>query len=172
MEADNLFKVFYCGHFFINNLVLRRVLASRDHLHFDLYIFLLIDYFFVILEHWPVEYFPYFEGKYLAVAASLNGGNALATFISMLQQWTLDLGFNIPQSKFFIMHYVYYIQIYFFKEKIFLLLVILKRRSLFNIGISLTTELLRSLSIHYFYTMKLFDVDSLTIKHCMSKVPF
>ncbi|XP_075220557.1 sedoheptulokinase-like isoform X2 [Lycorma delicatula] len=49
-------------------------------------------------ENWPVEYFPYFDGKYLAVAASLNGGNALATFISMLQQWTLDLGFHVPQG--------------------------------------------------------------------------
>lgn len=48
----------------------------------------------------PVEHFPYFEGKYLAVATALNGGNALATFIQMLQQWTLDLGFNMPQSKF------------------------------------------------------------------------
>uniref|UniRef100_A0A1B6GLB0 Sedoheptulokinase n=1 Tax=Cuerna arida TaxID=1464854 RepID=A0A1B6GLB0_9HEMI len=46
----------------------------------------------------PVEYFPYFEGKYLAVATALNGGNALATFVQMLQQWTLDLGFNMPQS--------------------------------------------------------------------------
>ncbi|XP_054264248.1 sedoheptulokinase-like isoform X2 [Macrosteles quadrilineatus] len=46
----------------------------------------------------PVEYFPYFDGKYLAVATALNGGNALATFIQMLQQWTLDLGFNMPQS--------------------------------------------------------------------------
>ncbi|KAK3924409.1 Sedoheptulokinase [Frankliniella fusca] len=45
-----------------------------------------------------VLYFPYFEGRYLAVAASINGGNALATFIRMLQQWTLDLGFHVPQS--------------------------------------------------------------------------
>nr|CAD7585988.1 unnamed protein product [Timema genevievae] len=28
-----------------------------------------------------VEYFPYFNDRYLAVAASLNGGNALATFV-------------------------------------------------------------------------------------------
>lgn len=46
----------------------------------------------------PVEYFPYFDGQYLAVATSLNGGNALATFVKMLQQWTLELGFNVPQS--------------------------------------------------------------------------
>ncbi|RZF35494.1 hypothetical protein LSTR_LSTR010185 [Laodelphax striatellus] len=49
-------------------------------------------------DNWPVEYFPYFGGETLAVAASLNGGNALATFISMLQQWTLDLGFHLPQG--------------------------------------------------------------------------
>lgn len=49
----------------------------------------------------PVEYFPYFNGKYLAVAASLNGGNALATFVKMIQQWTMELGFNVPQCKHF-----------------------------------------------------------------------
>ncbi|KAK5645342.1 hypothetical protein RI129_006642 [Pyrocoelia pectoralis] len=47
----------------------------------------------------PVEYFPYFSGKYLAVAASLNGGNALAMFVKMLQQWTMELGFSVPQSQ-------------------------------------------------------------------------
>ncbi|KAL1132231.1 hypothetical protein AAG570_010188 [Ranatra chinensis] len=52
-----------------------------------------------INEHSEVEFLPYFEGKYLAVAAALNGGNVLATFISMLQQWTLELGCSIPQSK-------------------------------------------------------------------------
>lgn len=46
-----------------------------------------------------VEYFPYFENKYLAVAASLNGGNALATFVKMLQQWCMELGFSVPQCK-------------------------------------------------------------------------
>ncbi|KAK0178618.1 hypothetical protein PV327_007494 [Microctonus hyperodae] len=46
-----------------------------------------------------IEYFPYFNGKYLAVAASLNGGNILATFVKTLQQWTMDLGFSVPQSK-------------------------------------------------------------------------
>lgn len=40
----------------------------------------------------PVEYFPYFKGRYLAVAASLNGGNVLAAFVKMLQQWTHELG--------------------------------------------------------------------------------
>ncbi|XP_021938891.1 sedoheptulokinase-like isoform X3 [Zootermopsis nevadensis] len=47
----------------------------------------------------PVEYFPYFDQKYLAVAASLNGGNALAAFVCMLQHWTHELGFNVTQSK-------------------------------------------------------------------------
>jgi len=46
-----------------------------------------------------INYFPYFDNRYLAVAASLNGGNALATFVQMLQQWTLQLGFSVPQSK-------------------------------------------------------------------------
>ncbi|XP_033226647.1 sedoheptulokinase-like isoform X2 [Belonocnema kinseyi] len=46
-----------------------------------------------------IEYFPYFDGKYIAVAASLNGGNTLATFVKSLQQWTMELGFSVPQSK-------------------------------------------------------------------------
>ncbi|XP_034942018.1 sedoheptulokinase-like [Chelonus insularis] len=46
-----------------------------------------------------IEHFPYFDGKYLSVAASLNGGNTLATFVKTLQQWTMDLGFSVPQSK-------------------------------------------------------------------------
>ncbi|KAJ8680526.1 hypothetical protein QAD02_016313 [Eretmocerus hayati] len=53
----------------------------------------------VINESEKIEYFPYFEDKYLAVAASLNGGNTLATFVKSLQQWTLELGFSVPQSK-------------------------------------------------------------------------
>ena len=40
----------------------------------------------------PVAYFPYFDRTYLAVAASLNGGNVLATFVRMLVQWMADLG--------------------------------------------------------------------------------
>ncbi|KAG0412709.1 hypothetical protein HPB47_010154 [Ixodes persulcatus] len=39
-----------------------------------------------------VEHFPYFDGRYLAVAASLNGGNVLAAFVRVLQQWTHELG--------------------------------------------------------------------------------
>jgi len=47
----------------------------------------------------PVEYFPYFERRFIAVAASMTGGNALAAFIRMIQQWVIQLGVNVPQSK-------------------------------------------------------------------------
>ncbi|GFW19978.1 sedoheptulokinase [Trichonephila clavipes] len=47
----------------------------------------------------PIEYFPYFKGRYLAVAASLNGGNVLAAFVKMLQQWTHELGLGVPETK-------------------------------------------------------------------------
>ncbi|MBV99308.1 Sedoheptulokinase, partial [Eschrichtius robustus] len=40
----------------------------------------------------PVAYFPYFDRTYLAVAASLNGGNVLAMFVHTLVQWMADLG--------------------------------------------------------------------------------
>ncbi|CAB3359912.1 Hypothetical predicted protein [Cloeon dipterum] len=46
-----------------------------------------------------VQYFPYFDGQYLAVAASLNGGNSLALFVKILQQWAQELGFSVPQDK-------------------------------------------------------------------------
>lgn len=39
-----------------------------------------------------ISYFPYFEDSYLAVAASLNGGNVLATFVEMLTAWMKELG--------------------------------------------------------------------------------
>lgn len=39
-----------------------------------------------------VECFPYFDGRYVAVAASLTGGNVMAAFITMLQQWTHEFG--------------------------------------------------------------------------------
>lgn len=42
-----------------------------------------------------VSYFPYFEDAYLAVAASLNGGNVLATFVEMLAAWMKELGVYI-----------------------------------------------------------------------------
>ncbi|XP_059525045.1 sedoheptulokinase [Myotis daubentonii] len=46
----------------------------------------------------PVAYFPYFDRTYLAVAASLNGGNVLATFVQMLVQWMADLGVEVEES--------------------------------------------------------------------------
>ncbi|OWK57304.1 Sedoheptulokinase [Lonchura striata] len=45
-----------------------------------------------------VTYFPYFNGDYLAVAASLNGGNVLATFVGMVAQWAQELGFQVQES--------------------------------------------------------------------------
>ncbi|CAG2250198.1 SHPK [Mytilus edulis] len=47
----------------------------------------------------PVQYFPYFEDSYLAIAASLNGGNVLANFVSMLQGWMKCFGCNIEDDK-------------------------------------------------------------------------
>ncbi|XP_027623707.1 sedoheptulokinase isoform X1 [Tupaia chinensis] len=46
----------------------------------------------------PVAYFPYFGRTYLGVAASLNGGNVLATFVHMLVQWMADLGLETEES--------------------------------------------------------------------------
>ncbi|XP_066289726.1 sedoheptulokinase-like [Branchiostoma lanceolatum] len=40
----------------------------------------------------PVQYYPYFREQYLAVAAALTGGNALACFVKMIQSWLQDLG--------------------------------------------------------------------------------
>uniref|UniRef100_A0A8C8VMK4 Sedoheptulokinase n=1 Tax=Pelusios castaneus TaxID=367368 RepID=A0A8C8VMK4_9SAUR len=45
-----------------------------------------------------VAYFPYFDGNYLAVAASLNGGNVLATFVDMLACWMAELGLEVLES--------------------------------------------------------------------------
>ncbi|XP_067866874.1 sedoheptulokinase isoform X2 [Heterodontus francisci] len=45
-----------------------------------------------------VAYYPYLDGIHLAVAASLNGGNVLSSFIGMLQQWTQELGLEVPES--------------------------------------------------------------------------
>lgn len=39
-----------------------------------------------------ISYFPYFEDSYLAVAASLNGGNVLAWFVEMLKLWMKEFG--------------------------------------------------------------------------------
>ncbi|XP_076606355.1 sedoheptulokinase [Chaetodon auriga] len=45
-----------------------------------------------------ISYFPYFEDSYLAVAASLNGGNVLATFVGMLTAWMKELGAELSDS--------------------------------------------------------------------------
>ncbi|KAF2366365.1 Carbohydrate kinase FGGY N-terminal [Trinorchestia longiramus] len=45
------------------------------------------------------ECMPFMGDSYLSVAASLNGGNALAAFVRTLQHWALDLGCQVPQSK-------------------------------------------------------------------------
>ncbi|XP_063811895.1 sedoheptulokinase isoform X2 [Pseudophryne corroboree] len=48
-----------------------------------------------------VTYFPYFEGQYLAVAASLNGGNVFASFVAMLAQWMAVLGLETSDSNIY-----------------------------------------------------------------------
>lgn len=42
-----------------------------------------------------ISYFPYFEDSYLAVAASLNGGNVLASFVEILKLWMKDIGMEL-----------------------------------------------------------------------------
>lgn len=54
-----------------------------------------------------IAHYPYFKGKYLAVAASLNGGNALAAFVQMLQHWTMELGFPVPQCKLLFFEFIF-----------------------------------------------------------------
>ncbi|KPP67856.1 sedoheptulokinase-like, partial [Scleropages formosus] len=49
----------------------------------------------------PVSYFPYFDG-YLAVAASLNGGNVMATFVEMLIAWMKELGVDMDDSTVYV----------------------------------------------------------------------
>lgn len=46
-----------------------------------------------------VDYLPYFGSRYVAVAASLSGGNVMAAFVRTLQQWTHELGVSVPQAK-------------------------------------------------------------------------
>ncbi|NWX97896.1 SHPK Sedoheptulokinase, partial [Nothoprocta ornata] len=45
-----------------------------------------------------VTYYPYFRGSYLAVAASLNGGNVLAMFVDMVTQWIAELGLEVQET--------------------------------------------------------------------------
>ncbi|TRY94452.1 hypothetical protein DNTS_011372 [Danionella cerebrum] len=49
----------------------------------------------------PVAYFPYFHDSYLAVAASLNGGNVLATFVRMLDSWMKEFGLEVSESSIY-----------------------------------------------------------------------
>ncbi|XP_022086305.1 sedoheptulokinase-like [Acanthaster planci] len=46
-----------------------------------------------------VEYFPYFRGQYLAVAAALTGGNVLEHFVSTMQEWARELGLQISKDE-------------------------------------------------------------------------
>uniref|UniRef100_A0A673B3H2 Sedoheptulokinase n=2 Tax=Sphaeramia orbicularis TaxID=375764 RepID=A0A673B3H2_9TELE len=48
-----------------------------------------------------LSFFPYFDSSYLAVAASLNGGNVLATFVETLAAWTKELGAELSSSSFY-----------------------------------------------------------------------
>uniref|UniRef100_A0A3B1JUK5 Sedoheptulokinase n=2 Tax=Astyanax mexicanus TaxID=7994 RepID=A0A3B1JUK5_ASTMX len=47
----------------------------------------------------PIAYFPYFHNTYLAVAAALNGGNVIATFVGMLTSWIREFGAEVPESE-------------------------------------------------------------------------
>ncbi|XP_057677710.1 sedoheptulokinase [Corythoichthys intestinalis] len=48
-----------------------------------------------------VAFFPYFGHSYLAVAASLNGGNVLATFVEMLTGWMKELGMDLSDQSLY-----------------------------------------------------------------------
>jgi sedoheptulokinase len=52
-----------------------------------------------VLNSNTIQYVPYFDNSHLVVAASLNGGNVLAAFVKMLQQWLLEFEISIPQTK-------------------------------------------------------------------------
>jgi len=50
-----------------------------------------------------VEYFPYFNDSYLAVGASLNGGNVLATFVQSIQSLLSTFGQTVSKgARYFI----------------------------------------------------------------------
>ncbi|KAL0994410.1 hypothetical protein UPYG_G00121860 [Umbra pygmaea] len=48
-----------------------------------------------------ISYFPYFNGSYLAVAASLNGGNVMANLVGMLSGWMNELGVELSDSSLY-----------------------------------------------------------------------
>uniref|UniRef100_A0A8C8GTK1 Sedoheptulokinase n=1 Tax=Oncorhynchus tshawytscha TaxID=74940 RepID=A0A8C8GTK1_ONCTS len=45
-----------------------------------------------------ISYFLYFDGSYLAVAASLNGGNVVAILVAMLSGWMNELELEVSDS--------------------------------------------------------------------------
>jgi len=45
-----------------------------------------------------VEYLPYFDNDFLAVAASLNGGNVLDSFVRSVFGWVSDLGLTVTEG--------------------------------------------------------------------------
>lgn len=47
----------------------------------------------------PIEYYPFFDTEFLAVAASLNGGNVLSGFVQMVKAWTIELGSPVSEAK-------------------------------------------------------------------------
>lgn len=47
----------------------------------------------------PVEYFPFFNNNFIAVAASDNGGSILSHFVRMVQSWTRELGCTVCEAK-------------------------------------------------------------------------
>ncbi|XP_061608565.1 sedoheptulokinase isoform X1 [Phyllopteryx taeniolatus] len=48
-----------------------------------------------------VAFFPYFGSTYLAVAAALNGGNALGAFVDMLGGWMRELGVELKEQSIY-----------------------------------------------------------------------
>ncbi|XP_061154664.1 sedoheptulokinase isoform X2 [Syngnathus typhle] len=48
-----------------------------------------------------IAFFPYFDSSYLAVAAALNGGNVLATFVDMLTGWMKELGVELSEQSLY-----------------------------------------------------------------------
>jgi hypothetical protein len=69
--------------------IVNKILTNHETTYYYLYI--------VRLD--GVEYFPYFENDYLAVAASLNGGNVLNVFVKSVLNWVSVLGLNITEGK-------------------------------------------------------------------------
>ncbi|KAK6190764.1 hypothetical protein SNE40_002558 [Patella caerulea] len=45
-----------------------------------------------------IQYFPYFNGNYLALAASLNGGNVINQFVQMLVKWMKQFNVGVSEN--------------------------------------------------------------------------